>query len=58
MQRDNISEEYFDKRDSASIDYSQINFDYMFENNYQAQTMKKMLNRISEQYIGGDERWN
>lgn len=58
MQRDNISEEYFDKRDSASIDYSQINFDYIFENNYQAQTMKKMLNRISEQYIGGDERWN
>lgn len=58
MQRDNISEEYFNKRDSASIDYSQINFDYIFENNYQAQTMKKMLNRISEQYIGGDERWN
>ena len=56
MQRDKISEEYFDKRDSASIDYSQINFDYIFENNYQAQTMKKMLNRISEQYIGGDER--
>lgn len=56
MQRDNISEEYFDKRDSASIDYSQINFDYIFENDYQVQTMKKMLSRISEQYIGGYER--
>lgn len=56
MERDNISEEYFNKRDSASIDYSPIDFDYTFENDYQAQTMRRMLNRISEQYIGGDER--
>ena len=56
MERDNISEEYFKKRDSASIDYSKVSFDYIFENDYQTQTMKKMLNRISEQYIGGDER--
>lgn len=56
MKRDNISEEYFEKRDSASIDYSQIKFDYTFENDYQAQTMRKMLDRISEKYIGGDER--
>ena len=56
MERDNISEEYFKKRDSASIDYSKVSFDYIFENDYQTQTMKKMLNRISEQYIEGDER--
>lgn len=54
MQRDNISEEYFDKRDSASIDYSRINFNYIFENDYQAQTMRRMINRISEQYIEGE----
>ena len=51
MERDNISEEYFDKRDSASIDYSQIKFDYIFENDYQAQTMRKILDRISEKSI-------
>lgn len=56
MERDNISEEYFEKIDSSSIDYSQTSFDYIFENDYQAQTMKKMLDRISEQYIGGDEQ--
>ena len=56
MERDNISKKYFDKRDYASIDYSQINFDYIFENDYQAQTMKKMLSRISKPYIGGYER--
>ena len=43
MERDNISEEYFDKRDSASIDYTKTYFDYIFENDYKAQTMKKML---------------
>lgn len=56
MQKDNISEEYINKKDSASIDYSQINFDYVFENDYQSQTMKKMLDKINEQYIGGLER--
>lgn len=56
IERDNISEEYFEKRDSSSIDYSQISFDYIFKNDYQTQTMKKMLDRISEQYIGVDER--
>ena len=43
MERDNISEEYFDKRDSVSIDYTKIDFDYIFENDYKAQTMNKML---------------
>ncbi len=55
MERDNISEEYFNKRDSASIDYSTFQFDYIFENDYQAQTMTRMLNRLTQQYIGGDE---
>lgn len=56
IQRDNISEEYFDKRDSASIDYSNVYFDYIFENDYQSQTMEKMINILSEQCVGGDDR--
>lgn len=51
MERDNISEEYFNKRDSASIDYSTIQFDYIFENDYQTQTMDEVLNKLSTQYI-------
>ena len=36
MQRDNISEEYFCKRDLASIDYSPYKFDYIFKNDYRS----------------------
>lgn len=56
LERDNISEEYFDKRDSASIDYSCINFDHIFNNDYKQETINCMLNKISEQILGGDER--
>lgn len=56
IERDNISEEYFDKRDSASVDYSPYKFDCIFENNYQFQSMYDMFDKINEQYIEGDER--
>lgn len=49
--RDNISEEYFNKRDSASIDYSDIQFDCIFENDYQEQTMNRMINRLSKRFV-------
>lgn len=48
IKRDNISEEYFDKRDSSSIDYSQFSFDYILKNNYQPQNMDAMINKILE----------
>lgn len=48
LKRDNISEEYFDKRDSSSIDYSQVTFDYIFENDYQPETMDKILNELKK----------
>ncbi|MBR4110103.1 MAG: dephospho-CoA kinase [Clostridia bacterium] len=41
--RDNISEEYFDSRDSASIDYSPYSFDYVFFNDYSSEALNKML---------------
>lgn len=46
LERDNISEEYFDKRDSSSIDYSCINFDYVFNNDYKCETIERMVNEI------------
>ena len=39
IDRDNISVDYFEKRDSASIDYSTFKFDYIFENNYNMQNL-------------------
>lgn len=56
IERDNISEEYFDKRDSSSIDYSQISFDYIFENDYQLKTMDNMIETIYKKYIVSDEK--
>lgn len=46
MERDNISEEYFLKRDSGSIDYTHVEFDYIFQNDYELETMKKIINTI------------
>lgn len=45
LERDNISSEYFDKRDSASIDYSEIKFDFIFENDYSKQTIERMIKK-------------
>ena len=46
IQRDNITEEYFLKRDSGSMDYTQMDFDYIFENDYKMQTMEKIKNTL------------
>lgn len=50
LERDNISSEYFDKRDSASINYSYFSFDYIFENDYNLQNINNMVNLIISQY--------
>jgi len=46
IERDNISEEYFNKRDSASVDYSEFEFDYILKNDYSIQTLKKILENL------------
>lgn len=46
MKRDGITEEYFEKRDASSMDYSQFQFDSIFENDYQLETMEKIINQI------------
>ena len=43
MQRDHISEEYFLKREEGCIDYAPYDFDLIFENDYQLQTMEKKV---------------
>lgn len=46
MQRDHISEEYFLKRDSGSIDYTPYEFDYVLNNDYKPETMEEIVNTI------------
>lgn len=48
LERDNITEEYFEKRDSASLDYSPFKFDYIFENDYQNETIEKIVETIKK----------
>lgn len=43
MQRDNISEAYFLKREASSVNYEKYQFDYVFENDYQLETMEKIV---------------
>lgn len=46
MQRDHISEAYFLKRDSGSIDYTPYEFDYVFHNDYKPETIEEIVNTI------------
>lgn len=48
VQRDHISEEYFNKRESSSIDYTPYEFDYIYINeDYQIEKMKEAVGSIS-----------
>lgn len=51
INRDHISEDYFDKRDSSSINYSSYKFDYIFENNYDTQSMNKIIDNFLEKEL-------
>ena len=46
VERDHITEEYFLKRDSAGIDLSNYQYDYIFQNDYQKNTMEKFIEQI------------
>lgn len=45
IQRDKISEEYFDAREKTSIEYSMDQFDYIFFNNYD-NNIKNMVKQL------------
>ena len=46
LKRDNITPEYFDKRDASSVDYSSVTFDYIFKNDYTAETLNNAYAEI------------
>ena len=47
IERDNITEEYFLKRDLGSIDYTPYKFDFIFQNDYKQETLNKMIKVLS-----------
>lgn len=46
LERDHISEEYLEKRESAALDYSTLSFDYIFNNDYTKETMNSFVEII------------
>ncbi len=46
MKRDNVSEEYFNLRESASWDYTNETSDYVFENEYTDVCLNSMVEKI------------
>lgn len=46
IERDKIESDYFEKRESKSLDYKNLEFDFIWENNYQEQDIKQLLNDI------------
>ncbi len=46
LERDHISEEYLEKRESATLDYSKLSFDFIFDNDYTKESMDAFIEVI------------
>lgn len=51
LERDNISKEYFEKRDLSAIEYEESDFNYIFENNYNEKEMEETIDVISKKIM-------
>ena len=49
LERDNIPEKYYDRRESASLDYSIYTFDHIFENDYTEESLNQMIDIIKKE---------
>lgn len=51
LERDNISGEYFEKRDLSAIEYEESEFNYIFENNYNEKQMEETIDVIGKKIM-------
>lgn len=51
LERDNISGEYFEKRDLSAIEYEESEFNHIFENNYNEKEMEETIDVISKKIM-------
>lgn len=51
LERDHISEEYLEKRESATLDYSKLSFDFIFDNDYTKESMNTFSETIYSKII-------
>ena len=50
LERDGISGEYFDQRDTQSLDFDRYAFDYVIENDYTPETLERAAEEISKAF--------
>lgn len=48
IQRDQISEEYFLKRDAGGVNYKPFDFDFIFQNDYKIETMEQIVKKLQK----------
>lgn len=51
IDRDNISEEYFKKRESSNIEYNSIKFDYIYKSDETNETLEEVTNKLCKVII-------
>ena len=54
LERDHISEDYLEKRESATLDYSKLAFDFIFDNDYTQETMDAFIEAIYNKITKGN----
>ena len=54
LERDHISEGYLEKRESATLDYSKLSFDFTFDNDYTNKTMDAFIKVVYNQIMKED----
>ena len=54
LERDHISEEYLEKRESATLNYSKLSFDFTFNNDYTNKSMDTFVEVVYNQIIKED----
>ena len=51
LKRDHISEEYLEKRESATLNYSKLSFDFTFDNDYTNKSMDAFVEVVYNQIM-------
>ncbi len=51
LERDHITSEYLEKRESATLDYSKLSFDFIFDNDYTKESMNGFIKVIYDKIM-------
>ena len=55
LKRDNISEEYFEKREHNTLNYFKFKFDYIFNNDYSEESLNLIINELYKKILKEDK---